>query len=402
MFSDKYLYHRSRQNNFKRPNRKGSIIVFAAILMVFMVALLAFSIDIGYLLTARTEMQRSADAAALAGAWAMVNDDVLRDDNGAMLDYEARYEAAEFASLNNVIKTSPSLKTYGDILVGYLENPSDKSEQLSFNDSHGANTVQVYLRYGDNDNKPVSFFFAPILGVNSANLTVTAAATFSSNNTVGFRVTDQTGNSSLMPFTIKDEDWRNLLDGGGNDNWSYDPETGTVSPGPDGISEMSMFPEKTKNNKGKGKGSGITPGNFGTVDIGNNNNAAPDLWRQIREGPSAADMSYYPNHELKLDSETGKLYLNGDTGITASMKCALADIKGDPRTIFLYNDVSGQGNNTWFTIVGFAGMRVMDYSLTGKNKYIIIQPSIVVDPTAVVGDSGDTSYFIGPPVRLVR
>ena len=39
---------------------------------------------------------------------------------------------------------------------------------------------------------------------------------------------------------------------------------------------------------------------LGTVDIGNPNNAAPELWRQIREGPSAEDLAYH-------DGEMGAL-----------------------------------------------------------------------------------------------
>ncbi|MBN2295468.1 MAG: hypothetical protein JXM70_23765, partial [Pirellulales bacterium] len=171
-------------------------------------------------------------------------------------------------------------------------------------------------------------------------------------------------------------------------------ETGEVSPGSDGIREMVMFPEKEQ-------GSTITPGNFGTVDIGNTGNGAPDLWRQIREGPSAEDLSHYDNNEIKLDPETGTLLLNGDTGITASMKTPLNEIIGHPRTIFLYESASGQGNNTWFTIVGFVGIRVVDVQLTGNNKYVLIQPSMVSDPSAIVGDT-ETSYFVGPPVHLVR
>lgn len=203
------------------------------------------------------------------------------------------------------------------------------------------------------------------------------------------------------PITVKVEDWQNLLDGAGEDNWAYDPVTETISPGSDGIRGLSMFPQR-EDNKGKGAGgSGIAPGNFGTVDIGNPNNAAPDLWRQIRDGPSAEDLACYDGGELKLDPVTGELLLNGDPGITASMKHALADVVGQPRTIVLYSDASGQGNQTWFTIVSFVGIRVMDYSLTGNNKYILVQPAVVIDNTAIIGDYG-SSYFVGQPVHLVR
>ena len=41
----------------------------------------------------------------------------------------------------------------------------------------------------------------------------------------------------------------------------------------------------------------------------------------------------------------GKLYLNGDTGISAGVKDELASIKGQPRIIPIFSTVSGNGNN---------------------------------------------------------
>ena len=204
-----------------------------------------------------------------------------------------------------------------------------------------------------------------------------------------------------MPFVVKLEDWQDFLASGSDDQWSYDADTRTVSAGADGIPELRIFPEHEKKNNGKNKGTGITPGNFGTVDIGHPGNGAPDLWRQIREGPSAADLDYIGG-SLELDPVTGTLELNGDTGMTCSMRQALADIVGMPRTILLYNNVVGQGNNTWFTICGFAGVRVVDFSLTGQDKYLLVQPAMVVDGTAIQGDDSGSSYYIGQPVHLVR
>ncbi len=56
----------------RRKWRKGSILVLAAILMVVMFGLLAMSIDSGYVYTMQTQLDRSVDAAALAGASALV------------------------------------------------------------------------------------------------------------------------------------------------------------------------------------------------------------------------------------------------------------------------------------------------------------------------------------------
>jgi hypothetical protein len=52
--------------------RRGATIVLTAILLVVMMALLALSIDTGYMYTMQTELDRSVDAAALAGACSLI------------------------------------------------------------------------------------------------------------------------------------------------------------------------------------------------------------------------------------------------------------------------------------------------------------------------------------------
>jgi hypothetical protein len=72
-----------------------------------------------------------------------------------------------------------------------------------------------------------------------------------------------------------------------------------------------------------------------------------------------------------------------------------------PRTICLYTTVSGNGNNAMFTIVGFAGVRIVDYNFQGSNKYILIHPANVADSTVVSGNNSK-SYNVYQPVTLVR
>jgi hypothetical protein len=67
------------------------VIVLTALLLIFLMAILAFSIDIGYMQNARVEMDRAVDAAALAGAGMLVDGDA-----------EAAAEARMFAQLNSV------------------------------------------------------------------------------------------------------------------------------------------------------------------------------------------------------------------------------------------------------------------------------------------------------------
>ncbi len=49
-------------------HRRGATLVLCALLIVFMMGVLAFAVDLGYIVLVRTQMQTAADAGALAGA----------------------------------------------------------------------------------------------------------------------------------------------------------------------------------------------------------------------------------------------------------------------------------------------------------------------------------------------
>jgi len=408
------------RRNRAQNQRRGAIAVLAAVMLIVVFAMVAFAVDIGCLLLARSEAQRCADAAAMAAAWELVNDDYHQgefDDNHDA----ARLRAIQYAQLNAVGQLTPNLDANwtnhadGDIVMGRLTNPSDPSSQLLFGNSGTYNAVRVTVRRTEQQNGEVPFFFAKILGIHSASITAEATAAFM-DGVSGFRVTETSGKSSLMPFVIHEDTWNDYQANPGNfsDEFSYHSSTDTVNCGADGVPEIRMFAQGAPGGSGNGNGNGnghgngngngggqTAPGNFGTVDIGNSNNAAPDLWRQIREGPSKDDLAHHGG-ELALDPATKTTVLNGDTGMTASMKAALEDIVGQPRTIMLYRSISGSGNNAQYTITGFVGVTVVDFALTGSDKYILIQPTSVVDRTAISTDVQGTSHFVSQPARLVR
>ena len=53
---------------FIRDQRRGSMLVLSALLLVALAGMLAFSIDLGYMYTVQGQLDRSVDAAALAAA----------------------------------------------------------------------------------------------------------------------------------------------------------------------------------------------------------------------------------------------------------------------------------------------------------------------------------------------
>ncbi|HND51939.1 MAG TPA: VWA domain-containing protein [Pirellulaceae bacterium] len=90
--------------------------VTTAVLMVVLLGLMALAIDVGTMTQVRTQLQRSADAAALAGA------SKLHDQNAATAVVA---EATRYVSMNSVAGTSIALDPV-DVEIG-IWNPGDRS-----------------------------------------------------------------------------------------------------------------------------------------------------------------------------------------------------------------------------------------------------------------------------------
>jgi hypothetical protein len=404
----------SKRNN--RFSRRGAAAATVAISGSVLLGFAALAIDMGVFYNTRIEAQRSADAAALAGAWKLLGDERVKGTTGlATLSEQTRESASQMANLNSILKKAPDVDlnlanhTGGDIVLGRLNNPLDRSEVLDTNVHPSEyNSVSVLVRLDDIRNGRVPFFFGQIFGFQSKAMSARAVAT-AQNNVAGYRVTTTSGNAQLMPFAVHRDSWNELIEGvvTMGDNFAYDPETGAVTYGSDGVYELNMYP-----GSGSGAGGGqkpkesdngqLPPGNFGTVDIGNQNNSTADLRRQIRYGVSAEDLAYHDG-ELRFDNQ-GNLYLNGDTGLSAAIKSDLEAIKGQPRAILLFTEVSGPGNNATYTIVGFAGIRIVEVQLTGAmtSKRVVIQPAVVVDSTVIIEEDAQPSYFVYSRPTLVR
>jgi len=374
-------------------NRSGNLLVLSAFLMAALCGLLAFAVDMGYLHVIRSELQATADAAAMAAAWDLIDEGVL---SGAADPYgaidECRLRADRYADLHTVGGVAPTL-SYEDVEVGQISDPSNPYATMSFDDPSRFNAVRVRVKRNDDLNGEIALFFARVLGFGSSAQEAEATALFLANLS-GFTIPSSGRNLNLMPFALDMETWNALVARTtGEDNFSYDSATGTVSSGSDGILEVNLFPQDTG-----------SPGNRGTVDIGNNNNAVPDIRRQILYGISPEDLEQHGG-SLEFD-ENGQFFLNGDTGISAGVKGQLEQVVGLPRIILLFTEVVGNGDNTTYTIEGFAGVRIVEVSLTGSSKTakrVMIQPADVqAEGMIVPSDPTQKSYFVYSSVYLIR
>jgi len=211
---------------------------------------------------------------------------------------------------------------------------------------------------------------------------------------IGFKFTPATGSltAGILPIALDVGTWNSLMAGVGTDNWAYNPTTGTVAPGSDGVLEVNLYPS----------GSNLMPpGNRGTVNIGTTNNGTNNLTRQIVYGLSSSDLAPYGGQLL---FNQAPLQLSGNPGLSAAIKAPLTQIIGQPRAIPIFSAVSGPGANAVYTIVKFVGVRVLDVQLTGSpsQKHVTIQPCPYTDPTVVPGNVTLTKDSILAPVSLVQ
>src|ERR671937_386112 len=92
----------------RRTRRPGNVIPIMAVLAVFLVGMVAFAIDTGYVAGTRTQLQAATDAGALAGC------EKLAVYSGQTIpEASARAEAKKFAQANvNITIRDEDIKFY--------------------------------------------------------------------------------------------------------------------------------------------------------------------------------------------------------------------------------------------------------------------------------------------------
>jgi hypothetical protein len=143
-------------------------------LMVLLFGLLAFAVDIGWILHVETEMQRTADASALAAAARLPDTSVAKA--------VAHLVAAENGWSNGVNSGD------GDAMNGSDVDPMDV--EFGFWDRDTAtfaspppygnepNAARVTLRETEATKNPIGLFFARVLGTSTADMSVSAIAMY--------------------------------------------------------------------------------------------------------------------------------------------------------------------------------------------------------------------------------
>jgi Flp pilus assembly protein TadG/Mg-chelatase subunit ChlD len=149
-------------------------VVFSAFLMVMMMAMLALSIDVGYIFTMQTQLQRAVDAAALAGAQDLVHG--LEQAENRATEYLVRNPVGSsmtFIDENQLAANVAAFKSQhaSDLTIQYGNwNPTTGTFTPT---TANPSALTVTMTY---PNMP--FFFGKVLGKDTFSITASATAMY--------------------------------------------------------------------------------------------------------------------------------------------------------------------------------------------------------------------------------
>jgi hypothetical protein len=243
-----------------RDERGMSLVFVATGLMAFLAAT-TLAIDVGMLMTARSQAQTSADAAALAGAVALGFDDYTnRSASGPAVQ-----SALEAARQNNVIRRGVTVEASD---VTFPTGPGGADNRVS---------VSVYRTQGRGNNA-VATLMGRYFGVASADVTATATAEAARAGAA----------RCVKPFAIPDK-WIEQQTGSWDPSDTFDmyDQHNNPLPNPDiyhPATSSSYTGYNAMRDKGyrmeirAGTGHNINPSFYFSIAIASNTGASPYEW----------------------------------------------------------------------------------------------------------------------------
>lgn len=154
-----------------RARRRGVVAVQFAVFAVVIFGFAALTIDIGAMYNTKADLQRTADAAALAAAARL-----SVYDGGSPLDY-AREVARDFTQRNHVLGKTLTIDPLTDVVFGRA-NYDAATNSYTFTDTDVLpDAVRVRVRHtADSPNGSVTLYFARIFGIRETQLSAEAVA----------------------------------------------------------------------------------------------------------------------------------------------------------------------------------------------------------------------------------
>jgi hypothetical protein len=380
----------------KTRGRRGMSFAMLANMFTVLLGFAGRCIDVGVVALSRDQLQTVADAAALAGARQLADPKRVSPTYSlTTAEGLARTRVIAIAKANTtlgqagVVLDNPTNDPSGDVVLGYKDTTVKNSALVTApSPSTMENSVQVNARRDATHGGLIPAFFSKALGFSDSSLAIKSTATAQLYSVQGFKTAPTGLRTTLIPIALNVTTWNAMIARQTTDNYTYNSPS-TVSTGGDGIYESSLYP------------SGSGAGNFGKINIGAPNNGVPFIADQITNGVKTDDLAVSGLGSGGYLTVSPAVSMGGTPGISLGLKTALTSLIGKTVMVPLYDPVNSGGNgaNFVYSIVGFAPVVVLNITFQGVNTQMIVQPSLITDPFAVLGQA-QSSWSAGGIVRL--
>ncbi len=373
----------------KNNPRRAAIAPLTAAMVIPLLAMVAFSVDMGWLVVVETQLQNSADAAALAGTQELMGPYVQWSLPGLSANQKNVIRAIAIQNAIATTRQYASYNTAGDVTLTVL----DTDIEVGYTDAQGnydpnppwtifPNTVGVTLRRDAQANQPVSLFFAPVLGCNSMPLTAYARAATMEGNVNTLLALPNTS-ARILPVALDVNIWRKFYQTG------QSPDGTVHLNATNGLPELLIYPDKWQTDPNQ-------PGSFGLVDTGVPSNNVPAFRAWITTGTTPNDINYLVTNGLVPVSPTAPEPWKVGPGLKSTLVPSFQSVEGEPNLIPIfvpvkpytgtstYQPTTGVGQNATYAIIGFVGVAVTNATGSGNSINISIQPTASIDPVGFI------------------
>lgn len=393
--------------------RTAAVAVLMAVLLVPMLGMVAFAVDMGWIVVAQADLQSAADAAALAGAQMLIGQQQYNQSthkyslmNGFAQYYapgqtqKSAIVAAATTAAITAAKNNASSNTAGSARSLIL-NSSDiefgtTTADGTYTKINGPgyerfpNTIKVTLYLQGDTNGSLPLFFGPVLGKKTVDLQATATATIYAG-TLDSLTTAQSYKSGILPVAYDVNHWNNfVLTGQGPD--------GTTNLDSGGTPQLQVYPSIK------------FTGNFGLLSLDQDSDGASTIRDWINNGVPGSDLQQEINAGLLPLSAHSPLLppdWKGDSGLRTDDIEAMNGHHGDTYLLPLFKPVNpgtallnyadyipgvGNGTHYYFDIVQFVSVTITS---NPGDHFLTVDVGPYMDPN-IVFQSGSVKPAVAP------
>jgi hypothetical protein len=361
-----------------RSPRRGTLLPAIAIAILVVGSALALVVDRLWLDAARAELRTAAEAAALASAARLADDDRINlAVDPAALSAAARQAGIDAASDNTVAGEPVRFEheSDGEIRIGALVRGAN-GEREFIHTNHLPTVASVLAVKARAIGNPVARLFHS----NGGDAMVHVAASLS-NHVMGLRPFDG-ANAPVLPLAVLEADpsgqredtWAVQIEAGaGGDRFRFNRDTKQVEPQPDGLPEILLHFQTP--------GRPADEANAHFVDVGNGFIGA-QLTRQIRRGWEAIDLAKFGGVFPTRSGES----LRSRASLDDASLAALSETIGQKRIVLLYGAYTDGGSGFGqLNLARLAAGRIMAIEASSEGTPVIVmQPAVVSTRTAIV------------------